>query len=51
MNSRTRGVQADGKINLTAGKASGKFIKKSGQSAFESSANNCEAAAERSRFA
>jgi hypothetical protein len=27
MNSRTRGVQADGKIGLTVGKASGKFIK------------------------
>jgi len=28
MNIRTRGVQADGKIDLTAGKASRKFCKK-----------------------
>jgi hypothetical protein len=28
MNIRTRGVQADGKINLTADKASGKFCEK-----------------------
>jgi hypothetical protein len=31
MNIRTRGVQADGKIDLMAGKASGKFINKPGK--------------------